>query len=93
MERSWGRAVTENGFINLRLQNSALVWSDCTLASRQLPLSSPPVWITNATFGNFFLAVVIPADTQLPYGIVAPNKAAGHPHFPYGRTVEPDTPV
>lgn len=93
MAHKWGAAVAENGLCLIRLQSSLLGWSPCTLAARALPLSTPPVWITNATVGQFFLAVQIPVDTQLPYVVAAPNKLPGNPHFPYGRDVEADGPV
>lgn len=83
MEHKWGRNVFEYG----------LGLTESTLASRLL--AGPPGYIlcNGSAETDTHLIALIPTDTSLPYVFDSFPDIPGHPHFPYGHSVEADAPV
>lgn len=83
MGHRWAQNVADYGLGGL----------GATIASRVLS-GTGAGWIMmndHAVSGN--LAALLPAFPHLPYQIARIPGVVGHPHFPYGREVEPDAPV
>jgi len=83
LDHEWGRNITELGLGDLR----------ASMAAHQLDVTPDNVYmLNNLRFGFYMNAhTVAPEHVRWHFNFV--NPVPGHPHFPYGRSVEPDAPV
>lgn len=83
MDHKWGRNILKYGVGS----------TGATLAAR-FPGWPNDIVLTNARVaGTYALILYVPTNTSVPYYLGLQLIPTAFPHFPYGRSVEPDAPA